>query len=433
MKRLHVSFWVFVLIACATAAQPQENCIPDGFKPGIPPEQQAERTNASWLKPPGLKWSFQHADKLFDTRKVERGATTVPLERAERNLYDVAFRDETGDHVTFEEFLGKTRTDAAIVLHNGKIVYQYYDNCMKPETHHLLFSASKSFVGLVAAILVSQGVIDENAPVSAYVPDLAGSAYGNATVRQVMDMRVGVKFLEKYGHTGCESDINRYLAAAGWFDCSSNPLVQPNLYKALQNLKELEGPSGECFRYKSPNTDVLAWVVSNASHKSLSKLVSELIWSKIGAEEDAYYLLDPVKKEVAFGGLNVTPLDFARFGRMMCEMGKCSGQSVVPPKVIEDIMNGGDGCKVFPNANNPALQDWSYRSQWWTTHNKNHAYMAMGTYDQYLYIDPEAKLVVAKLGSYCNRRSDSECDPTPELNYHKNAFDALAKHFQDEK
>ncbi len=397
MKRAGTMICVLVLIACEVAAQaPLElshpaNCDPEKLMQGFHPLPEkrvtvtAEKTN--WLLPPNTTWSYQHTRELVPTKQVDRGTCLVALPKARKQI----------DKLKFDDY-----TDAVIVLHKGRIVYEHYARCMRPETCHLLFSASKSFVGLVAAVMISEGVIDENAPVSQYVPELAHSAYGNATIRQVMDMRVDVKFLEDYT-TNPQSDIRCircYLAAANWWipgpqECQG----QSNLYEALQNLKESEQSNGKCVRYKSPNADVLAWVVSKVSGKSLSELVSELIWSKIGTDRDAYYLVDRLGKEAAFGGLNVTLRDFARFGEMMRQMGNWNGQQVVPKSVVEDITNGGDHCKAIPDTDKSTVANWSYRSQWWVMNNPNGAYMARGVYGQRLYIDPKARMVVAKFGS----------------------------------
>jgi len=427
MKRLGILVWVLVLIAWGAAAQAPENCPPEarlmqGFPP--PPEKQVTRGKGprNWVWPHNSKWSYQHTCELVPNKLVARGITPVAeLDKdLKSDLDNLRFDDGTGKQTTFGAFARDKDTDAIMVLHKGKIVYKHYGNCMSDESYHLLYSASKSFVGLVAAIMVWRKELDENAMVSKYVSELAGSAYGNAKVRDVMDMRVDVKFLEDY-RPNLQSDIIGYMAAAGWIPSRPDSLGPTNLYEALESLKEKDQPSGRCFHYRSPSTDVLAWVVSRASNpnKSLSQLVSELIWSKIGAERDAYYLVDSVGKEAAFGGLNTTLADFARFGEMMRNKGKWNGQQVVPEDVIRDIMTGGDSCKVFPNE--PTLQDWSYRSQWWRRIvDQNGACMANGVHGQRLYIDPKAQLVVAKFGSHPDPGGISTHKA------HQNAFNALA-------
>jgi CubicO group peptidase (beta-lactamase class C family) len=424
MRRMVILGCFLLLIACQAAAQAPAQLPPPldwrdaKLMEGSPPTESKQVTRANWLNYPFIRWSFQHARELLPTKPVHRGekATALPVDLKE--IHQLTFDDDKGKQTTFEDFLRDTYTDGIVVLHKGKIVYERYLNGMAPETHHMLFSTSKSFVGLVAAILASQAVLDEKAPVSKYVPELAASAYGDATLRQVMDMRVGVKFSEVY--TDPKSDISQYSIAANWLPRPPNYEGPTNLYTSLVALTEREGPHGGAFGYKSASSDVLAWVASRASGKSLSELVSQLIWSKIGADHQAYYLVDPLGTEVAMGGLNTTLRDLARLGQTMLQMGQWEGKEVLPKSVIEDIMKGGDR-DAFVKSNLPTRPGWSYRSQWWVTHNQNGAYLAMGVFGQRLYIDPKAQMVIAKFGSH----------PIPGNAFtdgiHQKAFDSLAK------
>ncbi len=424
MRRVTILAFALALIACHAVAQaPAQLPTPVdwrdvGLMKGSPPPEGKLVTKANWTNYPYIRWSFQHARELFPTKPVPRGPKATAFPRDLKELDQLAFDDEKGNPTTFEAFLRSTYTDGILVLHKGKIVYERYFNGMTPETHHILFSTSKSFVGLVAAILISQGLIDENAPVSKYVPELSATAYGDATIRQVMDMRVGAKFSEVY--TDPNSDISKYVIAAEWSPRPANYQGPRSIYASLMALTEREGPHGENFGYKSASSDVLAWVACRASGKSLSELVSELICNKIGVEQNGYYLVDPLGTEVAMGGLNLVLRDLARLGQTMLQMGKWEGLEVVPKGVVEDIMKGGDR-NAFAKVSQPTRPGWSYRSQWWITHNPNNAYLAMGVFGQRLYIDPKTQMVVAKFGSH----------PVPGNSLtdaiHQKAFDALGK------
>ena len=330
MRRAIILVWALILGVCQVAAQPVD-CDP-------PPEAKQVITGG-WLKDSNRMWSFQHCKDLFKTTPVARAlavAGAVLPEDASESLDNLLF----DDGISLEGFIYQTHTDAIIILHNGKIILERYENCMKPETHHLLFSVSKSFVGLATAVMASpsRGQIDERALVKEYVPELGNSAYCDATLRQVMDIRDGVQFSEEYDSVKiCNYDIGRYLEAAGWFACPRSIPVKSNLYEFLVNWTDRAGPHGGRFCYKSPNADVLAWVIAKKSNKTLSQLISEMIWSKIGADSDAYYLVDSAGKEAAFGGLNVTLRDLARFGQMMLQMGYWNGQQVVPKTVVETL------------------------------------------------------------------------------------------------
>jgi len=137
-----------------------------GLMNGSPPPETKQVTKANWTTYPYTRWSLQHARELFPTKPVARGSKGTALPMELKKLDALVFDDDKGNSTTFEAFLRNTYTDGIVVLHKGNMVYERYLNDMTPETHHMLFSASKSFVGLVAAILISQGVLDENTPIS---------------------------------------------------------------------------------------------------------------------------------------------------------------------------------------------------------------------------------------------------------------------------
>ena len=239
MKRVVTLVWFLVLIACQVSAQtapplrPPQNWCDAGVMQGFPPEKQVTKKDSRsvWF-PPNQGWFFQHTRELFPTKPVARGTNVTALHvDLMKELDKLPIDGGTADETTFGDFIKTTLyTDAIIVLHNGKIVYERYENCMKPETYHLLFSVSKSFLGLVAAIMASQDVIHENDSVSQYVNEMAASAYGDATLRQVMDMLASVKFSEDYNFTtppNPQPDGICYLCAADWvtlpdYQCKSN-------------------------------------------------------------------------------------------------------------------------------------------------------------------------------------------------------------------
>jgi CubicO group peptidase (beta-lactamase class C family) len=153
------------------------------------------------------------------------------------------------------------------------------------------------------------------------------------------------------------------------------------------------------FAYKTVNTDVLAWITRRVSGQSLSTQLSTRIWQPMGAEEDAYYTVDRLGIESGGGGLNTTLRDLARFGEVMRNRGQFNGRQIVPKRVVDDIANGGDPKKFAP-AGYATLPGWSYRNQWWVSHNSHGAYMARGIHGQSIYVDPRAEMVIARYASH---------------------------------
>ena len=147
------------------------------------------------------------------------------------------------------------------------------------------------------------------------------------------------------------------------------------------------------------NTEVLAWVLRRATGKSLADLTSERIWRKLGAENDAYFMVDRIGTEAGGAGLNTTLADLARFGEMMRNEGQFNGQQIVPKAVVQDIARGASQAQ-FAKGGYPLLKDWSYRNMWWVTHNEHGAYMARGIHGQSIYVDPKAEMVIVRYAAH---------------------------------
>jgi hypothetical protein len=119
----------------------------------------------------------------------------------------------------------------------------------------------------------------------------------------------------------------------------------------------------------------------------------------MGAEEDAYYTVDRLGIESAGGGLNTTLRDLIRFGEIMRARGHFNGRQIVPERVVDDIARGADPA-MFPRDTYPSLPGWSYRNQWWVSHDAHGVYMARGIHGQSIYVDPTAEVVIARYASH---------------------------------
>ncbi len=387
-----------------------------GLMQGFPPAEEARVTHANQLFAPYNRWSFQHELQLNRTADVWRGAGPVAdLPVALRDLDPITYRNNLGEQFTFGEMVEASYTDGIIVLHQGQIIYERYLNGMQPHTLHAWASCSKSMTGTLAALLAHAGLFDPAEPVAAYLPELAQSGFGDATVRQVMDMTTGITFNDDVADPASEN--YQYSVALGWRAAPEGYTGATSCYEFLPTMRKVM-PHGERFAYLTPNTDVLAWIIKRLSGKTLAQLTQELIWSKLGAERDAFWIVDASTAETAGSGLLSTLRDMARFGQMLLQRGHFNGQQIVSAAVVAEIEQGGDPAAFARGpAASPANQGYSYGNQWWVTHNRYGAYQGLGYGGQILYIAPAAQLVVAKFSSYPT--------PTPAGNEFYSAFAAL--------
>ena len=315
-----------------------------GWMQGSPPapDKVVQFATGGTLRFPQTRWSFSNIRQMVATTNVGRGDGAVSvLPRAERQDLDaVTFQVMgTGDTMTWVQSLGANYTDGIVVLHKGRIVYERYFGALKPQGQHIAMSVTKSFFGTIGAMLAADGTIDENARVSKYVPELKETGFGDATVRQLLDMTTGIKYSENYADP--KAEIWDHVRAGSIVPRAPGYEGPKTFYEFLQTVKK-EGEHGQALAYKTVNSDALGWVIRRVTGKSVGDNLQDRIWSKLGAEQDAYFVVDTVGNEFAGGGMNAGLRDMARFGEMMRLDGRYNGQQIVPASVVADIRKGGD-------------------------------------------------------------------------------------------
>lgn len=355
-------------------------------------------TLANWDTPPFNRWSFLNMSEVMPVVPVSRGDGPVrEFKENRRDLDAVELTGIDGVGTSVREVLDTTETDGFLVLHRGDIICEEYFNGMEPHTLHLAQSVSKSVVGTLVGIFAGRGLIDRNALVTDYLPELKISGYAGATIDHLANMQTGIKFIEDY--TDPEADFAFLDRASGWKDFKDEDDPK-SIYDLLMSIKG-ERPHGEYFQYRSIDTDVLAWICERVGGAHLTKLIATEIWSKIGAEHDASFTVDRKGTALADGGFNASLRDFGRFGQMYLDRGVVNGQQIASPDWIDDCRRGdaeafgvlyGDFAKHYPNA--------GYSNQWWVVDTERGIYSARGVFGQLIYIDPESEMIAVKLSTW---------------------------------
>jgi len=385
-----------------------------GFPP--PPDKIITQPDSLYFSFPRLRWSVCHLREFLPTEEISRGiGAPVPLsypspsDFAEfRSQIDaLTFTPQSSEaQMTWEQSLYANYTDGMLIMHRGEVVYERYFGCLEEDGKHAIMSMTKSITGLLAEIMVAEGLLDDGALVREVVPEIGDSAFASATVRQVMDMTTGVKYSEDYADPN--ADIWLYSAAA-------SPLPKPADYEGpngyweyLQQV-EGEGQHGAEFHYKTINSDMLGWIISRVSGKSVTELASDRLWRRMGVEQDAYQTVDGKGVPFAGGGITAGLRDLGRLGQLMLNEGRVNGQRLFPAKVVEKIRAGGHRSKFGEGF--PTFGAGSYTSQWWVLHNDHGAYAARGVHGQTIYVDPTAEMVLVRLASF-PQAQNGFIDPT---------------------
>jgi CubicO group peptidase (beta-lactamase class C family) len=364
-----------------------------------PPDRTVRFDDGSYFRFPAMRWSVANFRQLMPTLNVPRGlGAPLPLPRQLDPRIDALPVVPTGasQPLTWRQALDATYTDGIVVLHRGNVVYERYFGVLTDDGQHAAMSVTKSVIGTLGAMLVADGTLDARRKIADYVPELGESAFGSATLRQVLDMTTALDYSEDY------ADPNAHVWAHAQ---AGNPLPKPKDYTGprsyfefLQTVRQ-RGEHGQAFGYKTVNTDVLGWVIARVTGRNVAQLLSERIWSRLGSEQDAYFTVDSIGTPFAGGGLNAGLRDMARFGEMLRNGGRFNGQQIVPASVVKDIRQGGDK-EAFAKAGYSQLKGWSYRAMWWVSHNPDGAYMARGVHGQSIYIDPAAEMVIVRFASH---------------------------------
>lgn len=391
-------------------AQPSSEWM-SGFPPA--PERIIRNSDPDFFAGEKLRWTVCHMQELLPTKMLHRGlGAPIPLNyQLDESIAQLKFTPTgTQDSMTWDEAFTVNHTDGLIVLHKGKVVYERYDGCLDEQGLHASMSMTKSLTGLLAEVLIAEGVIDETALAADLIPELKDSAFGSATVRQIMNMTTSLKYSEDYSDP--EADVWKYSQAASPMP-KAGDFTGPRTYFEYLQTVQAEGQHGEAFAYKTINTDTLGWIISRSTGKSLTDLLSERIWQRMGAEQSANLTIDSIGTPFAGGGLSAGLRDLARIGQLMLNEGQINGEQIIPAQAVRNIREGGDP-KLFKKAGYTSMPNGSYKSMWWFFHNDNQAYAARGVHGQTIYVDPTAEMVIVRFASHpqaANAGSDATSLP----------------------
>jgi len=364
---------------------------------GFPPPKDKRVNDTNWTIYPFNRWAFQNVQRFQPTGMLDNGPEERPWikHKAPLSILNITMPDN--QQFTLDALLELYNTDAIVVIHNDKLVYEKYWNGMTPETPHWLASTSKSVVGTAAGILIAQGKIDPAKKVEEYIPELKESGFAGATIDQLLDMTAGTAWDESMEELlNTDSFARQYGAASGSWRIPG--VESSGVFDFLPSIKK-DREHGKSFVYNTPQVDLLGWILSRVTGKRLEEIVSELFWSAIGAESPAYYLLDTAGFAWATGGISATAHDLAKFGNLVLHEGKLNGRIIFPANVVKDIRENGDKKTFAVGSHGDLYPKGAYRKYWWIKNNEDGVFMGKGIYGQYIYINPQKNVVIVRFAS----------------------------------
>lgn len=316
---------------------------------------------------------YRNIEKIFPTRTVQRaqnGKAATPFPR-EPGLFDVSYIWR-GGQMDVARFMHLNHVSGLIVVQHGRILLERYGLGRGETDRWTSFSVGKSVTSTLIGAAIHDGAIAGlDAPVTRYMPELAGTAYDGVTVGDLITMRSGVKWNENYADP--TSDVARFAAEP----VQANGVDPIEAYMARLPRAH---PPGTVFNYDTGETDLAGLLVTRATGKPLAEYLSEKIWSKIGAERDAVWMVDGAGKELGGCCISMTLRDYARFGLFFMR----GGQGVLPDGWVKDASS------AHVATDYPGI---GYGYFWWINTGGG-TYAAEGIFGQEIYLDPKRDLVV---------------------------------------
>ena len=399
---------VFAIAACEV---PRENLPADppyvivereyqtDYMGGLPPPpDRLVDSDHSWaLDPDKGKWSFQNISKILPTEFVSRGAGPVlPLAYERTGLLQQPFMAPDSTRAPLQRILKDMGVDGFIFLKDGVVRAEVYFNGFGPGRRHIGFSVTKSLVGSLMGILIHEGRVDLAQTVEHYLPELAVSGYGDATIRQVLDMTTNVVWNHDRSDPTSQVDLN---SRAGGFQSRSADFPFANTLEFLQSV-EKAGTHGEAGLYNPGNTETLGWIISRLEGRNWQEAFAERIWSRLGAEHDALITVDPGGHGFATAGFSATLRDFARFGLMLEHEGRLNGEQILPADWLHDVRTGDARALAAWQASDEAAKRPHvafYRNHFRVLNGEQGEFVAQGHMGQRIYVNMESNVVAVFL------------------------------------
>ena len=310
---------------------------------------------------------------IFENKEVSVANGKDWPEDEDYNKYTLDSLDRT--------YLEDHETVAYLVIQDGKVLYEEYWDGYGTESLSNIFSATKSIVSLLIGIAIDQGKINSvNDPIGKYLKEFSRDQRGEISIKNLLTMSSGLDWDEAYS-----SPIS----------VTTKAYYGKNL-REVSTDQQLVEKSGIRFRYQSGNTQLLSFILEEATGETISKYAERMLWKPMQATQPALWSVD--KKdgdEKAFCCFNTNARDIARFGQLILNNGRWNGKQLVSEKYIREATKAAS--EILNEEKTEALNFYGY--QFWILpySGMNIPYMR-GHLGQYVYSIADKNAVVVRLG-----------------------------------
>lgn len=342
---------------------------------------------------------YAHLSQFFPTAVIHRRGPVSELEYdLDPSIGRFVVEKKNGRALTLDAYLDIAPIDGLVILHRGKIVYERYPR-MRSRDKHILFSVTKAFIGTLVGILEDRGLIDVNRAIDEYISELRNTAWEGVGILDILDMSSGMAGHE-IGAPYTDPAHKHYQmeASLGWLpktDAMPQPVIEDDTYAFLTTLERRRAP-GTRREYASINTTMLGWLIERVTGKPIATVLSDEIWSHMGAESDAMIVVNRHGIPVAHGGMTMTLRDLARFGLLFTEHWRLvSDKRIISDAHLHGILDGGRS-HLLGNKH-PAWMRHATRQ--WDGVTDGGSFYKDGYGHQFLWIAPRNAVVIAYFGT----------------------------------
>ncbi len=359
-----------------------------------------------------IAYSFIHMDEYLPTKIVEKSEQPFIFARKENITLPESFV-HNGNRYNTEHFIDSSDTQGFLAIQNDTIVYENYWKGQQEAIQHISWSMAKSYISALFGIAMEEGYIENiHQTVDEYLPQLKGSGYEGVKIKDVLQMSSGIKFDETYSDP--QSDIQQYWQ--GFVFGESQDEFTANMVN--------ERTPGTYNKYVSMDTHVLGMILVEATGRSLTNYLEEKLWKPLGTEFDAYWLVDGHGMEMALGGINACLRDYAKIGRLYLNKGNWNGKQIIPASWFEASVAASEE-HLQPESENSSDPGMGYGYQWWITDGSEGEFLAMGVFNQYIYINPTTNTIVVK--NSANKNYYEKDNPFASTETHLELFREIAR------
>ena len=283
--------------------------------------------------------------------------------------------DYQGNKIAFDDFLSLTKTNAFLVIRNGMLTYQYYNDGFSESSKLPSYSVAKTMTSLMIGKLIADGKISESDHFVDFFPELKNNTdFDKVTIRDLLDMQGGVLVSDNYP-TG----------PSGWGVAIAQMYATTDTMWFIKNNRKMAEAPGTKADYRSVDSQMLGMIIRKVTGEKVSDYFSKNIWQKVGAKYPGTWNVDKVGgQEKTFCCFNATAIDYAKVGLMLLNNGYVGSERVV----------SADWMKRLRTPVVKLDRDWGYGAQIW--HPYPDIMMMMGLHGQYVYVDPATRTVIVK-------------------------------------